>query len=163
MKNAAKSKKLALEISALAVLIAVAGFLVWIYGNPFKITNPADPRFNPSSFNFADYSQAELQDAFRVLFPVGTSKTFVDAILVQAGGALQARDKTFKSLVTYWEPWRFHWKNPPHYNFTFDDQGRLLNIRMAYRDLYPEQRNYQTLFELQKGADTSNHTDKRGQ
>jgi hypothetical protein len=130
----------------ISCILIIAGAL-FIY-RPFKVTDPSDPRFNPDSFSFSDYASGdELDDAFRQIFPIGTPKSFVDQVLVDAGNARQSKDKTYKFLVYYWEPWRFHLHKPPHYNFTFDENEKLLNINAVGKKLYREQPNYVDLHE----------------
>ena len=56
--------------------------------DPFKVTDPSDPKFNPDKFKFEDYPGIPLMtDALKKLFPVGTPKEFVEKILVDVGGA----------------------------------------------------------------------------
>ncbi len=49
---------------------------------PWKITDPHDPRFVEEKFRFSDYEKSEdLQEALRVMFPMGTPKEKVDEVL----------------------------------------------------------------------------------
>lgn len=137
-------KKLAKkQIIILAILIAVIGIVMSI-ANPFKVTDPSDPRFNPDKFRFSDYSYDDdsLRDAFRKLFPIGTPKEYVDRVLVDAGNARMSQDPTYDELYLYYEPkWhrlRHFMKGPPHYNFIFDEDMRVVNI-MVGAGLYPGQ------------------------
>lgn len=53
-----------------------------------KGMNPIDPNFNAENFRWDDYETAEqLADVFRVIFPVGTEKSYVDKILLSQSGA----------------------------------------------------------------------------
>lgn len=68
-------------------------FLVLLFFEPFKVTNPTNPFFNPDRFRFSDYrDQESLRAAFRELFPPGTSEEFVDRVLIDAGGAVIHRE-----------------------------------------------------------------------
>lgn len=56
--------------------------------NPFKVTDPADPKFKPENFRFEDYPGIPpMTEALRKLFPVGTDREFVEKVLIDAGGA----------------------------------------------------------------------------
>ncbi|TAL27549.1 MAG: hypothetical protein EPN97_16920 [Alphaproteobacteria bacterium] len=58
------------------------------YPLPWKITSPSSKLFNPHKFRFTDYrTRAEIDLVARTLFPVGTPKAAVDAILHDAGHA----------------------------------------------------------------------------
>lgn len=63
------------------VLVGVATALLAL--NPFKVTDPADPRFDVTKFKFSDYeSKDELFDALSVIFPVSTKRFNVEKILI---------------------------------------------------------------------------------
>lgn len=55
---------------------------------PWKVTNPHDPQFNEEAFRFEDYygrdGGEQLQEALRVMFPIGTPKEKVDHILYES-------------------------------------------------------------------------------
>lgn len=73
----------------LAIVIAVGAYWFW-YEAPFKVKDPSDPRFNPDKFAYRDYydeGEMRISEAYKILFPRGTPKAFVDRVLVQAGGA----------------------------------------------------------------------------
>ena len=63
-----------------------------------KVTDPADPRFDPMKFSYLDYKgTVERQEIFPKLFPKGTDKSFVDKVLVEVGGAFaRKRDTNIK-------------------------------------------------------------------
>lgn len=125
----------------LFLLLAVAAFVIV---NPFKVTDPSDPRFDPDKFKFSNYSYDDdsLRDAFQKLFPIGTPKDFVDRVLVDAGGATGGQGRTLKELYSYYEPkgerLRHLMKGPPHYNFIFNEDNTVNNIYLGSY-LYPGQ------------------------
>lgn len=56
--------------------------------NPFKVTDPADPQFDPMKFEFEDYDPSgELQSVIEQVFPPGTTKEYVDNILIKKLGS----------------------------------------------------------------------------
>lgn len=68
-------------------LIMFCGVLVLAACNPFKVTDPHDPHFDPMKFDFYDYrNHKEMAEVLRALFPVGTPLERVDEILVDVGG-----------------------------------------------------------------------------
>ena len=67
------------------ILIGIVIFLSAC--NPFKVTDPSDPRFDPTRFNFNDYrSNNELLKALKILLPIGTSKKEAETLLVDIAG-----------------------------------------------------------------------------
>lgn len=62
----------------------VMAMVLGLWGcNPFKVTDPSDPRFDPTKFSFEDYkTEEEFQEALIKLFPIGTSRSKVDEILL---------------------------------------------------------------------------------
>ena len=54
--------------------------------NPFKVTDPHDPNFDPMKFKFG-FSREKEVEVFKVIFPIGTKKEFVDQVLIEAGNA----------------------------------------------------------------------------
>ncbi len=76
------------SLATLCVLAALVWYVVLEYPAPWKIIDPADPRFDPMKFEFTDYGpNTELQKTLNTLFPPGTEKTYVDKILGNIGGA----------------------------------------------------------------------------
>lgn len=119
--------------------------------NPFKVTDPTDPRFDPDKFSFRDYNgRHETIDAFRKLFPPGTPKGFVDRVLVEAGGANPIQSKTFPQMWHYWVklPLLSRGSNSSlQHQFIFDENMQyLLNIE-AYSTVvpHPNQLTYNNL------------------
>lgn len=67
----------------LAVPLALAGC-----DNPFKVTEPSDPEFDVTKFDFNDYdNHKELINVLRKLFKPGDSREKIEKILVDAVGA----------------------------------------------------------------------------
>lgn len=65
-----------------ALIISVAGF---IYNNPFKVTNPTHPSFNPMEFRFEDYwGEREVNKALKQMFPMGTPKSEIDKVFLNS-------------------------------------------------------------------------------
>lgn len=130
------------KLLGIAVLVALVIATVLVAPNPFKITDPADPRFDPTRFDFCDYDELELWKALGSLFPPGTSKSYIDAVLVEAGDARtgpynQAKDDSPSSLgyTTYGRPNKWchpHIKKPPHYIFVFNSNDELVNIQTQH-------------------------------
>ena len=59
-----------------------------LFFEPFKVTNPTNPFFNPDRFKFNDYkSREDKAIAFRKLFPTGTPKSFADRVMIGSGNA----------------------------------------------------------------------------
>jgi hypothetical protein len=90
--------KRTLSIIVLLPFAAVALFLVaalfWFYvPDPLKITNPIDPRFNPYSFKYSDYppNRCAERERFKLMFPIGTPKKYVEEVLVKSGEAEVAK------------------------------------------------------------------------
>lgn len=105
--------------------------------NPFKVTDPSDPKFNPDKFSFNDYkTHEELRDAFRKLFPVGTDREFIERVLVNAGGAKIVDTFDFKAEgggylhIRYEEPFNpiRSFKQPIFYTVTLSQDNKLMNI-----------------------------------
>jgi hypothetical protein len=73
---------------AVACALLLGGFMV--LANPFKVTDPSDPRFDPMQFRFEDYSdEKKFQEVLDILFPQGTKRSRVEEILIDHAG-LQA-------------------------------------------------------------------------
>jgi hypothetical protein len=137
MKNCFQNR-----FSASAIVILI-GAVFWI--NPFKVTNPADPRFDPDKFSFSDYAISETEWILKKMFPVGIRKAEVDRILIETGAATQydltaSQGMSPFEFVEYTENDNF-WRQlgvysmsikrqSGHlsYKFLFDKDGQLLNI-----------------------------------
>jgi hypothetical protein len=120
-----------------AVILSILFYFYQPY--PFKVTDPTDPRFNPDRFRFSDYGPGELKPAFRILFPIGTSKEFVERVLIKATGSTCGHNPKYTNLWTCREPWSFrHWDIQPVFTIVYDEQSEyLLNITFSGNSLYP--------------------------
>jgi hypothetical protein len=132
------------EISIKKILVCITTVIVLLFGyaiigNPFKITDPSDPRFDPAKFDFCDYEdEGGNMRAFEIIFPVGTKKDYVDKILIGSGGALSRfvyeNQNGQKIIAAYYGQGNrlcdWYFKNPPGYAFWFDAKTEaLLEIR----------------------------------
>lgn len=99
-----------------------------------KVTDPSDPRFEPDRFSFRDYeTHEELTDAFRKLFPPGTSKEFVERVLVKAGGIERYGCRDWNNYCSYRYPqYMQDMKGGARVSFLFDQQNRI--IRGGFHD-----------------------------
>lgn len=91
----------------LAIIIAVGAYWFW-YAAPFKVKDPSDPRFKKESFRFIDYkSRKDLDAALDLLIPVGATKTEVEKLIVDIGGAeSEGVSKYSKGFYLYrYRPW----------------------------------------------------------
>lgn len=85
-------KKFLIFFSLLLVAAIPFGFAM---SDPFKVTDPNDPNFDPAKFEFNDYrDDKEMAGVLKVLFPIGTSIDKVDAILVGSGQAIRTSQKS---------------------------------------------------------------------
>lgn len=120
-------------------LIIVCVWVLMSFSNPFKVTDPNDPRFDPMRFNFKDYHHENLtvREVFPILFPIGTSKDYVDKVLIQAGSAKSYQSKTNKSEWVYKEP-SHSIEGPPIHVFIFNENDQLINIKPGTgSEIYP--------------------------
>ncbi|MES2728941.1 MAG: hypothetical protein V4621_02430 [Pseudomonadota bacterium] len=128
------------------LLVCLGAFIVYgeNFGYPFKVTDPADPRFRVEQFDFADYrgDRKALEHAFRVLFPVGTEKAFIDKVLLEYGKSQSYRLQNKNVWKYVPRPYVLHYilmlPRGPSYAYRFDSKDRLKNIKMyGSYDLYP--------------------------
>lgn len=138
-----------------ATLIAALAAYLFI-AEPFKITDPSDPRFNPDKFKFSDYkSRDDLIHVYRTTFPVGTSKAFVDRVLIKSGKATCGQNKTYPNLWHCRQPKTLkHWDIAPHLLLIYDDNLNLLNINPnGMGEIYPDSVTFEELknYEANKG------------
>lgn len=123
---------------------------VLLFFEPFKVTNPTNPFFNPDRFRFSDYRDREsLSVAFRKLFPIGTSKNFVDRVLVDSGNAKSAPvTRHFQNIIIYSEPKKLLYPPGPAHTVIFDENGNVLNIAAFNTEyLYENQITTKQIFE----------------
>ena len=123
-----------------------------------------DVKVDVKKFNFSDYgTRDELRDAFKKIFIPGTSKSYVDQVLVEFGGAeigstrevLETPPKYI--FISYREPINFFRsiKKPAHHIFIFDENSRLINI-MAFgaSKLFKNMPDYEELNAMKHQGDT---------
>lgn len=124
----------------LAIIIAVGAYWFW-YAAPFKVKDPSDPRFNPDKFAFRDYgTQIEMISAFQVLFPIGTDKSVVDHVLLEAGKGRLVKRYDFAtcgpiySRIIYAEPSDYFRsiKGNVGHDFYFDENMKVMNIEAFF-------------------------------
>lgn len=63
--------------------------------NPFKVTDPSDPRFDPMKFRFEDYDRTGLHRALSKLLPVGTPESKVDSLLLNGANATKVDSSVY--------------------------------------------------------------------
>jgi len=128
------NKKIILLIGA----IFLFGIFITIM-QPFKVIDPSIEGFDPDSFKISDYKDIEsIQHAYKALFPPGTPKSYVDRVLVKAGGA-----RAFKFRNEKINLWGYDW--PSFYPeggsrdlFYFNTTDKLINISIGGNsELYP--------------------------
>ncbi|MES2728942.1 MAG: hypothetical protein V4621_02435 [Pseudomonadota bacterium] len=141
-------------------LLCLGAFIVYgeNFGYPFKVTDPADPRFRVEQFDFADYrmDRDALVHAFRVLFPVGTDKAFVDKVLVEYAGVESFEIESIPGL------WRYHPRpdildyvlmspSGPAHAVYYDKNNKLLNAYVPVgAEIYPESPSHNDLYKEKK-------------
>lgn len=55
--------------------------------NPFKVTDPSDPRFDPMKFEFEDYNEPKkIGDTLRRMFPQGTDIKEIEKVFLNIEG-----------------------------------------------------------------------------
>ena len=77
------------KLGIIMALVLSLGVLWW---NPFKVTNPDDPKFDPMKFRFADYqTNDEVYHALEIMLKPGTDMKTVDKILINSAGAKKTK------------------------------------------------------------------------
>jgi hypothetical protein len=90
--------------------------------NPFKVIDPADPRFRPENFRFEDYPmESQLVYVIGQIVPRGMSRDAIEQILVKSGGASVMANKE---------------ENYVHY--TYRDKWNLVMGALVVSALYPD-------------------------
>lgn len=76
--------------TTLLIIAATVWYGIFAFPLPWKVIDTASPRFRIEQFRLTDYPNANaLGTALNSLFPVGTSKEKVDAVLVRAGAHIK--------------------------------------------------------------------------
>jgi hypothetical protein len=124
--------------------LVVMGCLVLAACDPFKVTDPNDPNFDPMKFRFSDYNHNEEIEVFRKIFPVGTKKEFVDQVFVEAGNANMFQNKDNKNIWHYTPPEFVKGMGKASYKVIYDEDDKLLNIQSpsTAKYTYPDQVKY---------------------
>ena len=82
------TRKKTIAISIAATLLLGMTLMMFIASNPFKVTDPGDPKFDPVEFKLEDYNTIQyLRAALPKLFKKGDSQEYVELMLVERGGA----------------------------------------------------------------------------
>lgn len=51
--------------------------------NPFKVTDPQNPKFDAAKFRFEDYKTSEIKHVLMQIFPIGTPQIKIDDFFLQ--------------------------------------------------------------------------------
>ncbi len=130
------SKKLKREVSMKNIIMAVALCLSLVACNPFKVTDPNDPRFDPMKFKFSDYTfNNNLYDALDKSLTNGISIEEIDKILVDSG---KAEKKFVKTLVNKQNLYTYKYRRWYHPIFSFlamhPDPGKGVTVGIYTKD-----------------------------
>lgn len=94
-----------LGILALLVITMMAISFISFIPNPFKVTDPHNPKFKAENFQFRDYGTlCLLEVALAKVFPVGTNKAYVDKIFLRLSGVQESDEQEALKgsyIVTY--------------------------------------------------------------
>lgn len=88
-----KKHKIKLAVFVITVLGVILVSTSYLYSphllhSPFKVIDPADPRFDPMQFRFEDYNSAEeIEVVLKYILFSDRSVEYVDKILIEVGGA----------------------------------------------------------------------------
>uniref|UniRef100_A0A2A4YYY4 Lipoprotein SmpA/OmlA domain-containing protein n=1 Tax=OCS116 cluster bacterium TaxID=2030921 RepID=A0A2A4YYY4_9PROT len=73
--------------------------------NPFKVTDPGDPKFDIEKLKFEDYrTEKQLHEALIALFPMGVKRDVVEGVLIDRVGLLSGytKGKEENYYITYY-------------------------------------------------------------
>lgn len=92
-----------------SILFALLLGFLWVSISIFsyftKVRDPADPRFDMSQFSFNGYGRNEIAYFMSIAFPPGTSKEFVESVLVDTGKAVALSNADMQQQIRYfYEP-----------------------------------------------------------
>lgn len=136
------------KIAASFTMLAVATLALWVLlFEPFKVTDPNDPRFDPMRFKFSDYKERELPTVLKKLFVHGNPREYVEKILVGSARA-NLMPKTQNFAI-------YHWQFPLFYSYTdswflitpddhysvaatYDEQDMLTGMTMMGNEIFNE-------------------------
>lgn len=127
LSAAQPKKEKNMKIRALMLLLS----LFVVACNPFKVTDPNDPRFDVTKFDLNDYkSHTELAEVMRILFKVGTTKDEVDRVLVEYGQAKMTDVANLDNILGSHPPAHINLpdlQNRSTYIHMYGKQGKLSN------------------------------------
>lgn len=107
---------------------------------PWKVIDPADPRFNPVEFRLQDYNvKQRLRWVLPQLFKVGDSQEYVELMLVKRGGATKEYENSIDAYIYSFKPrnWNRYFLVPEtYYNIgvSYNSDG-LICLRQNGRNL----------------------------
>jgi hypothetical protein len=129
--------------------IPVLLLMLLVACNPFKITDPNDPKFDPMKFRFEDYKNDDsLTAALKKVFPVGTEISYVDGILVNSEKANKNTSERGDYHIVNYVYMSFKQVN---HTFIFDRDWKLLNIHpYGNKKLYQENPGFYDLEQSSK-------------
>ena len=122
------------SIALLLITLIIGGYFATIFvpSEWYKVTDPTNPDFNPDNFSYRDYRNQpmELREAFRVMFPQGTPKEYVDRILVDKAGftELFVGEVEEYYLVGYGFPSKYFWKGSPTFTAIYNKNYEIIQI-----------------------------------
>ena len=118
-------RKLFLMVAALAILLNTSCTTF----PSLKITDPKDPGFDITQFEFEDYRDlGRFKTTMEIMFPVGTSREYIEKVLVTYGGALHS---PFRQITRYDYPYRSGLWNCRQIVVAYYDQNDLLEQKIA--------------------------------
>lgn len=125
------------KFTLLALTLLIAGFCYLFVPNLLKATDPYHPWFNPDKFRFEDYSDHCMKkEVLAKLFPIGTERSFVERVLVDAGHANPEKlpehvGRGPNAFSYYWEsPFWGNWFFPNTWNVTvvYDSNNMVSSV-----------------------------------
>ncbi len=67
-----------------------------------KVTDPGNPQFDVSKFDFQDYDGSNFSKIINELFPLGSDEEYIEKVLVEYGGAnVNQEMKSYLGEVSY--------------------------------------------------------------
>lgn len=139
----------------LGIFLFVGGYIavICVPSEWYKVTDAHHPDFNPEKFSYRDYRNEpmKLREAFRVMFPQGTSKEYVDRILIQGADFRQRRRYEVNGyyLLIYSFPKKYFWKGAPSFRVVYDQDENLVQINYPYlMPLYEADVTYDELMDI---------------
>jgi hypothetical protein len=136
------------KIAASFTIFAVATLALWVLlFEPFKVTDPDDPRFDPMRFKFSDYKSDKIPFTLKRIFSPGASKEFVENILVKSANAKIEQHSHYYIMyvwnfpIGYSSTYTWHLITPNTlYSVaaTYDDKDKLTGMTMLAHEIFNE-------------------------